>query len=248
MPFDFDFIHLKEIDSTNNFALNYITKTNPKEGFCIFTDYQTAGKGQYGRNWVSDSCQNILCSIILKPTHLSIDRLFELHIITSLAIFKTLYDLSIKELKIKWPNDIFVGNNKIAGILIQNVIRGPKLVSSIIGIGINVNQTEFTTNNSVSSIKIAKGHDIERNLILANLHRNLMTYYIDLINQVPNQLIQEYNDHLFYKNNEIQFKTKNEDLKNGRIVEVNSSGQLAIYSDDKLQHFDFGEVEIIYFE
>jgi biotin-(acetyl-CoA carboxylase) ligase len=75
-----------------------------------------------------------------------------------------------------------------------------------------------------------------------------MTYYIDLINQVPNQLIQEYNDHLFYKNNEIQFKTKNEDLKNGRIVEVNSSGQLAIYSNDKLQHFDFGEVEIIYFE
>ena len=69
MPFDFDFIHLKEIDSTNNFALNYITKTNPKEGFCIFTDYQTAGKGQYGRNWVSDSGQNILCSIILKPTH-----------------------------------------------------------------------------------------------------------------------------------------------------------------------------------
>ena len=138
MPFDFDFIHLKEIDSTNNFALNYITKTNPKEGFCIFTDYQTAGKGQYGRNWVSDSCQNILCSIILKPTHLSIDRLFELHIISSLAIFKTLYDLSIKELKIKWPNDIYQANSKlkISGILVENIFRD-QINHSVIGIGID---------------------------------------------------------------------------------------------------------------
>ena len=246
MLFDFDYIHVKEIDSTNNFALNYITKTNPKDGFCIFTDYQTAGKGQYGRQWESNSGQNLLCSIILRPSNLKIENLFELHVITSLAIFKTLNDLSIKELKIKWPNDIFVGNNKIAGILIQNVIRGTKLVSSIIGIGLNVNQLEFNTNNLVSSIKNEIGNDIEIRPLLAILHKNLMYYYDILKNTIHDQLLKEYNDHLYNKNMEIQFKTKTDELRKGKLVGVNTIGQLIIYTVDKLLIFDFGEVDIIY--
>ena len=248
MPFSFDYIHLKEVDSTNDFALNYITKTNPKDGFCIFTDYQTAGKGQYGRQWESAPGQNLLCSIIIKPSNLSIDRLFELHIISSLAILKTLNELSLKDITIKWPNDIYIGNNKIAGILIQNVIRGTKILFSIIGIGININQTHFNIDANVSSVKIEKGNPFDLNIILINLHKNLMTYYNDIKNTTSENQLKEYNHHLFNKNNEIQFKTKMDDFRIGKLLEVNKMGQLIINTLDRQHFFDFGEVEIKQFQ
>ena len=131
-------IYLPETESTNNYAMDLISKTNPPEGTCIYTAYQSAGRGQIGRYWHSETGKNILISYILYPKDLKIADQFMLNIIASLAV-RDVVDLFCLNVKIKWPNDIYVDDKKIAGILVQSVLRNNTIKATIIGIGLNVN-------------------------------------------------------------------------------------------------------------
>ena len=138
--------HLSSIDSTNKFAHNLISKTNPIEGTAIRADEQTAGRGQFGSKWQANPRENITISIILCPKFLLVKQQFLLNAAMALGVYDFINEIIgySSELTIKWPNDIYVGNQKIAGILIENSIQQDVINNSIIGIGLNINQKTFS--------------------------------------------------------------------------------------------------------
>ena len=137
-------VYLTEISSTNIYASQLIKENKAEEGTVIIAKKQTSGKGQAKNKWESEDGKNLTISIILSPIFLPVDKQFFLSKTVSLAIIDFLRELSIDNLFIKWPNDIYVGKQKIAGILIENSILGGKYVNVVIGIGLNINQTQFS--------------------------------------------------------------------------------------------------------
>lgn len=138
-------ISLYEVESTNNYANQLILSNAADEGTVVLTHFQKKGRGQLGNQWESEAGSNLLASIILYPKFLNAGKQFLLTKIASLSIVEFL-KREVSGVSIKWPNDIFVGNKKIAGILIENSIKGSNLFSSIIGIGLNLNQERFLSN------------------------------------------------------------------------------------------------------
>ena len=136
-------IKVKTIASTNNYALELLANNEPIEGTAIMAEYQQSGKGQRGSGWLSDEGANLLVSLIFYPRFLSPNNQFYLNIIASLAVMETVNNFCRADVKVKWPNDVYANERKIAGILIENSIRGSQIFSSVIGIGLNINQTSF---------------------------------------------------------------------------------------------------------
>ena len=137
-------VRLAEVDSTNVYAAALI-KTSPKiitDGMVIYTDNQTNGKGQRGSTWETTPNKNLTFSLVLKP-NLLVNEQFLLSKICALGILDFLTDLGIKNTHIKWPNDIYVDNKKIAGMLLENTLKNSKIEFCVAGIGININQTVF---------------------------------------------------------------------------------------------------------
>ncbi|MFW6226834.1 MAG: biotin--[acetyl-CoA-carboxylase] ligase, partial [Bacteroidota bacterium] len=130
------------VPSTNVLAAQFV-KDDPPGWTVIWTGFQEEGKGQQGNRWESNSGENLLASWILYPRFLEPRQQFSLSVINSLAIIDLLNEFGVQG-RIKWPNDIFTGNKKIAGMLIENSIEGSYLLFSVIGTGLNVNQTVFS--------------------------------------------------------------------------------------------------------
>lgn len=131
----------KTIDSTNNRIAR--DKESLADKTVYMTDFQTAGKGQRGNGWESATAENLLFSILFKPADILAEDQFIISQAVTLGIVEYVRSKGITA-KIKWPNDIYVGDRKICGILIENAINGSSLVSSIVGIGFNLNQLSFS--------------------------------------------------------------------------------------------------------
>ena len=134
--------YIKETDSTNNLIRKMMQDENLPEGFLVYTDFQTAGKGQPGNTWESEAGKNLLFSIVLYPHEIPIHEQFVLSEIASLSI-KNILAKYTDGISVKWPNDIYWNDRKIAGILIENSLKKNEINYSIIGIGLNINQTIF---------------------------------------------------------------------------------------------------------
>ncbi|MBN4085510.1 biotin--[acetyl-CoA-carboxylase] ligase, partial [Flavobacteriaceae bacterium AH-315-B10] len=136
-------IKLNAIDSTNSYLKQISSKEVIEDYTTVTANYQTHGRGQMGTIWNSEKAKNLMCSVFKDCTKVSIKNQFYISMVTSLAIVKTLQSFSVPKLSVKWPNDILSENKKVCGILIENVIKNNLFEASIIGIGLNVNQTEF---------------------------------------------------------------------------------------------------------
>ena len=137
-------IYLKTIGSTNNHLIELAEKEQVAEGLVVVCEEQLNGKGQRSNSWISEPGKNLTFSLYLTPD-LSIQEHFALSKMVSISIIDFLKDFALNELTIKWPNDIYIKDKKVGGILIENKILGKRVVSSVIGIGLNINQEEFTT-------------------------------------------------------------------------------------------------------
>jgi len=234
---------LPQCHSTNEEAQRLISKDKPMEGQVIITANQTKGKGQRGNTWESKANLNLTFSIILKPTFLKVANQFELHKISSLAIHDAIFPILGNKLKIKWPNDIYYGDCKLAGILIENVLRGNSIEYSIIGIGLNINQLIFNNDIATSLADITMHeHDISETaeFLLIQLEKR----YLELKNNHSRELLSDYHNRL-YKKNEQQLFKNNGTIFTGSISGVNEMGKLLIESNGKLLKFDFKEVEFL---
>lgn len=238
-------IRFEKIESTNVYANELIAKTNPSEGTCIISDFQSAGKGQIGRYWHSEAGKNLLTSFIIYPKSLPASDQFYLNIISGLAVMDVVSSFC-KEVSIKWPNDIYVQNKKIAGILVQNILRGQDVKSTIIGIGLNVNEISFPIelpNPTSLAIETSSIFIVEN--IRIHLSARLEYYYNKLNAKHLSGLKQQYLNHLFRKGEVSSFTLNDESKIKGTIIGIDNEGRLLIDVEGKIKPFAFREISYV---
>lgn len=240
-------MYIRTTNSTNTLLKERLAKGEWPEGEnYLYAGYQTAGRGQTGNSWESEADKNLLCSILLPPDK----DLYFLNIAVGVAVRRVMKSYvfersglgSLSELvSIKWPNDIYWQDKKIAGILVENAILGNEIKYSIAGIGLNVNQTEFVSNapNPVSLKQITgKEFDVEQ----------LMNQLLEQVYQVINEPAQEvwscYKSHLYRREGFWPFEDKN-GIFEARIEDVLPSGEIVL-SDRQGQLLQYGFKQIKY--
>lgn len=240
-----EIIHLAVTDSTNNYANRQIREREVSEGTVFLAYEQTSGRGQLKNFWESAPGENLTFSFVVYPDFLEIRHQFMLSKVVVLGIYRALYKY-IDNLKVKWPNDIYVGNQKLGGILIENSIMYGLLKSSVIGIGLNINQTVFISNapNPVSLQNLTNKH-YECETILSEVLSGINGYYNLLRDGEEDQIDMDYISHLYRLNETCHYRSENEVFE-GQIIGVNEIGQLLIRrSDGKILDFHFKEVEFL---
>jgi BirA family transcriptional regulator, biotin operon repressor / biotin---[acetyl-CoA-carboxylase] ligase len=245
MPEDaFSLVVLGSVDSTNNYAMQKVHAGMAKHGDGYFAHEQTQGKGQRGKSWHTANSKNIILTIVLEPSAAKLLQPFHLSVAVALAcydLFKKYTGPDASEnTKIKWPNDIYWGDRKAGGILIENVLRGNEWKWAVAGIGININQDEFSQEikNPVSLKQLT-----QQEFDVISLATELQELVMQRAKEPFLKLLEEYNVHLYKRNEKAALRYKNA-LISTTIKGVAEDGLLVCFSD-KEQRFDFGEIEWI---
>ena len=224
---DRQIIKLDETSSTNTEMKLLLKKKLLPEGSAVLADFQIRGRGQAGNSWYSGRGKNLLVSFLLYPHNVKARDQFIISRIVSLAI-KRVLDKYLRHVTIKWPNDIYWNNKKIAGILIENSLSGQHIDYTIIGIGLNVNESEFPKQlpNPVS-IKQIIGAELDRDLLFTDLSNELFKLYHSLRRGEGPLIEQEYMKHLYRSEGKHWFTDKDGQFK-AVIKTVLPSGHLAL--------------------
>lgn len=230
--------------STNTFLHEMMRQDKLPEGFLLYTDFQTAGKGQPGNTWESENGKNLLFSMLLYPHSIKVYEQFILSEITGLAIRKVLEKYT-DDICIKWPNDIYWKDKKIAGILIENSLFRDRIDTCIIGIGLNVNQEVFISNapNPVSLRQIT-GNDINREILLMEIQAELLNIYQ---NYSPEFIHQEYLNNLYRRNGFHRYaETAANTVFDAEIEDVLPDGRLILrIQAGEIRTFYFKEIQFV---
>ena len=237
-------VYLDEIESTNSYAIELIKDDSCRNAFVISADFQSAGKGQRLSSWMSDKYKNILLSIVIKsPVNISYP--FYLTALSSLCLIDLLEYIGIDDISIKWPNDILVDNKKIAGILIENKMRSNKILNTVIGIGLNVNQSKFPNfDREATSI-------INEKFIYSDidhvLHKLLFfferRYSHNILSQEKN-VICEYINHLYLRDTTSLFEINGREMS-AKIMSVTGDGRLIVDIDNEIHKLLLGQVKFL---
>jgi len=238
-------IYYEKLSSTNTMAATLIRKGNIQEGTVVHAGYQFSGKGQAGNRWESEDGKNLLISIILYPTIVKADQQFIISKVISLGLVDFLRQVT-GNIFIKWPNDIYVKSDKIAGILIENTVIRNDIEHTIAGIGVNINQTRFSADiPNPTSLKIITGeeHDLEN--CFSSLTKAIDTRYKQLLYERKNQIDKDYISSLYRFNLWSEFND-NKGIFEGKIVSVTDSGRLQIEDRrGRIYEFGFREVDFL---
>lgn len=242
---NFNIKYLQEADSTNDYLQNLMVDSMPEEGTVILADHQKLGKGQGQNAWSSGKGLNLTFSLMLCP-RMHADKFFYLTEIVSLSIIDFLSSYEI-EASIKWPNDIYVNNLKIAGILIKNSIRNNEIENCIAGIGINVNEIDFPSGlTNPTSMRIEKQKIFDRNILMDMFLDKMKHRYRQLISGDMELLHIEYSKQIYRKGELIEYKDKN-GLFRARLKEINTSGKVMLERENNTdKQYLFGEIEMIH--
>jgi len=232
--------HLETVDSTNNYA-NQLVKLNLAEsGTVVYADFQTAGKGQRGKIWESNSGQNLMCSIVYFPDNLSVDKAYLLNIWAAWGLAQLCANYHVPA-KIKWPNDVWVGKKKIGGILIETSSSFGRISSAVIGIGMNVNQLDFQPHNA-TSMRMETNHFYSIKDMLLSL--------CGLFNNFPLSSHHEsvwrkrFLEHMYGLNQANVFKCKDQEFA-GTIKGISETGQLEMEINGRIEQFQQGEITLL---
>lgn len=232
-------VHLESVDSTNNYAANVFKEGRVEHGTVILADIQTNGRGQRGNTWQSGAFENITMSIAFDPDLCKINNLVSLNHITSIALFHMISSYCTN-VKIKWPNDILVNENKIAGILIESQFSGNKM-HSVIGIGVNVNQLEFDNNKTTSINK-----ELNKRINIKSLVFEFISFFNQTLKEYQqkgeNSIHAYFDKQLWLKNQETKFVKEN-DIFKGTIKYTDMNGQVVIDTGGTLSTFKNGEIK-----
>lgn len=237
---NYNWIELDTVDSTNNYAMGLVHAGTAQHGTAVLAHHQTNGKGQRGKVWETEPGANLSFSILIKP-NLLITQAFRLLATVAVTVRNELEKYMGDETSIKWPNDLYWRDRKTGGILIENIIRGTDWQWAIIGIGINVNQTQFGQLQNPVSIKQVSGKQTNVSTLAKQLHTAITDALSDLEMNGFDSYFEQYNLHLFRKQEMVRLKKENR-IINTRINAVNMQGQLVTGVQSE-ECFAFGEVE-----
>lgn len=239
-------VTLKEVDSTNTYLKKILANNEPvPEGAVIMAESQVAGRGQQQNKWYSSAGQSLAFSILLKPTFLPLSAQFALTCAVSLGIYDALHALIGSQLKIKWPNDIYIGDKKLGGILIENQVRGHVMNNAIVGIGLNINQTHFPqwVPNAVS-LKQILHTDYDLKALLVEICRSIDYWYVKLKQGEASQIHNVYLNALYWLNTKARFKAE-DSIFEGVITGVSPNGQLQVAHNGALHAYNLKEIEFL---
>ena len=236
-------IKLGSVASTNSYISELIKRDRITEELVVLADYQDHGKGQGGNQWHSRKGENLLLSLLLFPAFLSASHQFQISRMASLAICDTLDPFGLDPW-IKWPNDILIGKGKIAGILIEHGITGQNISHTIIGIGMNLNQSDFPEFPvKATSVLLAKGFTREPSLVADDLLKHLMSRYVQLKEGRSEVLEREYLERLFRIDRPVSFSAGGKSFK-GVIRGVNDFGELLVEQEGRIEAYGNQEIKL----
>jgi len=238
-------IPIETVASTNRYLKESARNRVLEEGTVIAARNQTEGKGQRGNAWESEAGKNITCSMLLYPSFLPAQSCFLLSEAVALGVKETL-DVYVSGISLKWPNDVYHLDRKIAGILIENEFTGNRYHSSVVGIGVNINQERFLSNapNPIS-LKQITGRDHDTEALLKELARNILRRYEQLKAGDTKSLTGMYQDALYRKTGFHRFED-DEGIFIARIDRVSDDGFLHLVTDgEKERSYAFKTVRFL---
>lgn len=237
-------IKLSAIDSTNDY-LKALNSENDPESFTVVTaEIQTKGRGQMGAKWITEPGKNLIVSVLIKDILTDADQIFLLNATVATSIISALKKFDVPDLAVKWPNDILSANKKIGGILIENSFKGDSRIDSVIGFGLNVNQTDFTDLPKASSLLNVTGTVFNKEEILIEI----ITLLKDNIAEgLSDGIWETYNNLLFRKNIPTAFEDTEGIRFMGIVTGVGKDGKLEVQmEDDSVKQFGVKEVTMLY--
>lgn len=241
-----EIIHLEQTHSTNSYLRHLVEAIrNGEEGTVVWSDFQTAGRGQQGNSWESAPGQNLLFTLLLCPFSIKARNQFIISQAVSLGILDVLNHLK-EGFRVKWPNDIYYQNDKVAGILIENDLSGQTLYNSFIGIGLNVNQKEFVSNapNPRSLYQIL-GHETDRETLLHQIVERIFYYYRIALSGDFESVRERYMA-LLFRNDGFYSFNDTERRFSARIKHIHPTGHLTLEDESGSEYtYDFKEVEFV---
>lgn len=237
-------IRLEEIDSTNRYLKNY-REEGDEEMIVAVADYQAAGKGQGTHTWESEKGKNLLFSIKVYPHWIPVRRQFVLSMAGALAV-KDALDSYVKNITLKWPNDVYWNDQKISGTLIENTIDSKGIKSCVFGIGLNVNQLVFHSDapNPVSLAQIL-GHEVDRDEVLKKILDGFEKYY-ELLRRADYMDVSGiYHLSLYRRKGFHPYRDADGEFE-GALVEVEDDGHLILHDrQGRIRSYAFGEISIV---
>ncbi len=240
-------ICLKSVESTNSYATEMLRQISLLDGTLFYTFNQTNGRGQRANTWESEPHKNIALSVVLLPFFLNVNQQFLLTQITSLALADLMAEV-IKEkhkVAIKWPNDIYINDKKVAGVLIENGIKNNQIQNSIIGVGLNVNQTQFSSTIVATSLQLLAGKGFDLNKLIQMFCEKLEGYYLQLKAKKFEYINQKYLSNLYQINEWKNYFFDNE-TQEGKIIGVSAEGKLKLeLKNNTMRLFDLKEITFI---
>jgi len=235
-------IKLDAIDSTNSYLKKLLLKENINDFTVVVSKHQTNGRGRNGNLWVNKPSLNLAFSVYKRFINFSVNEKFMLNIVSSVSVYEVLKKYKLNNLTIKWPNDIMTENKKIAGILIENSVRGNKINHSVIGVGININQSQFLDLPNATSVFLESGkkHSVEKIAVELKdaFKKNFTNFEIR-----ETELIEFYNSVLFKRNVTTDFTNVNAKKIQGTIIGVNKEGILSLKQKNH-KVFEYAENQI----
>lgn len=235
-------IQLEEIDSTNNYLKQLAREQSLSDGTVVVSEFQTGGRGQQGNTWFSTKGDNLLFSLLVRPKKVAANEMFYISCITSLALVNTLSPL-IDNVRIKWSNDIYWNDKKLAGILIENTFQENLIQQSVIGIGLNVNEATFSANlpNPVSLYQITK-QKLDKEHLLRSFLLKFSSLYVSFErNELPH-LMDDYKRNLYRADGYYWYEDQNEKFE-ATINNVLPSGHIELRTKaNEVRKYAFKEV------
>lgn len=232
---------LKEVDSTNNYAMGLVKSGEAYHGLGILALEQSSGKGQRGRIWESSPGENLLFTMLSEMSWVAVFDPFKISVATAVSLWETVSGIVKEPIFLKWPNDLYINDRKAAGVLIENIVVGQKWQWSIIGVGLNVNQQLFSPGLKAISLRNLTGNQYEIEVIGKTLQERLLENIQSLKNGRFPDLLRKFNDHLYMKDRQVKFRKGNITFVS-MVRYVNASGEL-VTQDAFERHLRFGEVD-----
>jgi BirA family biotin operon repressor/biotin-[acetyl-CoA-carboxylase] ligase len=237
-----NFIYLEETESTNSFVLDRANDIKT-DGTVVFSEFQSAGRGRLDRKWVSSRGQNLTFTIFLDLKDRNIPEPQLLNLAASLVVAKSIENLHMIKTNLKWPNDVLIGNRKVAGILCESVSQGDKINRVAVGIGINVNQANFHSGYLVdpTSIRMELKQYASREKLLAELLLNFEVT-LEKLERSPAAIVEEWKPFCKMLGDKINIKAGDEEIR-GIFADINEKGHLILLdSNEDKRIITFGDV------
>lgn len=238
-------IKLDAIESTNFYLKKLAVEKEVESYTVVSAKYQSAGRGQMGAIWYSEKSKNLTFSLLIKFSSLEIENQFYLSMAVSLGLFTAIRTHIATPLFIKWPNDILAEKDKLAGILIENIVSGNTIKQSVIGIGLNVNQEQFSsTIGNVTSLKNVTGIHFDTDLLLESIVISIENFMGYIVRKEFQLLKKLYLKSLYRFEKPSMFEDSNGTFFLGKVIDVFEDGKLVVeLENEKTRKFNFKEIK-----